>query len=207
MATVEVKDMKGAKVGTAKLSDTVFGVTPNTHAVHLVVRSQMAGRRQGTHDTKTRGEVSGGGAKPFRQKGTGRARAGSTRSPQWTGGGAVFGPHPRNYGFRVPNKVVKLAMRSVLSAKAAEGVLYVIDSLEMTEPSTKSAAAAIAALGIKGRVTIIVPNGDVNAIKSFRNIERVRVITAAESNTYDLVDNTALVLTKSALEYLEGVLA
>jgi large subunit ribosomal protein L4 len=207
MATVEVKDMKGAKVGTAELSSTVFGVSPNVHAVHLVVRSQLAARRAGTHQTKTRGLVSGGGAKPFRQKGTGRARAGSTRSPQWTGGGVVFGPHPRNYGFRVPNKVVKLAMRSVLSAKSAEGVLYVIDSLEMAEPSTKAAAAVIAALGIKGRVTVVVPNGDITAIQSFRNIKRVRVITAAESNTHDLVDNAALVLTKPALEYLEGVLS
>jgi large subunit ribosomal protein L4 len=206
MATVEVKDMKGAKVGTAKLSDTVFGVQPNTHAVHLVVRSQMAGRRAGTHDTKTRGEVSGGGAKPFRQKGTGRARAGSTRSPQWTGGGAVFGPHPRNYAFHVPNKVVKLAMRSVLSAKAAEGDLFVVD-VELTEPSTKQAAAALAALDVKGRITVVVANGDVNALKSFRNLDRVRVITASESNTYDLVDNAALVLSKPALEYLEGVLA
>ena len=206
MATVEVKDMKGAKVGTAKLSDTVFGVQPNTHAVHLVVRSQMAAARAGTHSTKTRGLVSGGGAKPFRQKGTGRARAGSTRAPQWTGGGAVFGPHPRSYGFRVPNKVVKLAMRSVLSAKAAEGALHVLD-VELKEPSTKLAAAALAALGVKGRVTLVVPNGDVTAIKSFRNIDRVRVITASESNTYDLVDNAALVLTKPALEYLEGVLA
>jgi len=207
MATVEIKNMKGTKVGTAELSATVFGVEPNTHAVHLVVRSQMAGRRAGTHQTKTRGFVSGGGAKPFRQKGTGRARAGSTRSPQWTGGGVVFGPHPRSYGFRVPNKVVKLAMRSVLSAKAQEGVLYVIDSLEITEPSTKTAAAALAALGIKGRVTVIVPNGDVTTVKSFRNLPKVRIITATESNTYDLVDNTALVLTKPALEYLEGVLS
>jgi len=206
MATVEVKDMKGAKVGTAKLSDTVFGVTPNTHAVHLVVRAQLAGMRQGTHDTKTRGEVSGGGAKPYRQKGTGRARAGSSRSPLWTGGGAVFGPHPRNYGFRVPNKVVKLAMRSVLSAKAAEGDLHIVE-LEFTEPSAKKAAAVIAALGVSGRVTVVVPNGDENAVKSFRNLAKVRVITAAESNTHDLVDNAALVLTKSALEYLEGVLA
>jgi large subunit ribosomal protein L4 len=207
MATVEVKDMKGAKVGTAKLSDAVFGIEPNTHAVHLVVRSQMAGARQGTHDTKTRGEVSGGGAKPFRQKGTGRARAGTTRAPQWTGGGAVFGPHPRKYGFRVPNKVVKLAMRSVLSAKAAEGALYVVDSFDLTEPSTKSAAAVLKALGLTRRVTIVIPNGDVTAEKSFRNIEGVRVITASASNTYDLVDNAALVLSKSALEYLEGVLS
>jgi large subunit ribosomal protein L4 len=207
MATVEVKDMKGKKVGSAELSATVFGVTPNTHAVHLVVRSQLAARRQGTHDSKTRGLVSGGGAKPFRQKGTGRARAGSTRSPQWTGGGVVFGPHPRNYGFRVPNKVVKLAMRSVLSAKAAEGVLHVVDAFTFETPSTKTAASALSALGVKGRVTVIVDKGDVTALKSFRNIDKVRVITAVESNTYDLVDNAALVVTKPALEYLEGVLS
>jgi large subunit ribosomal protein L4 len=207
MATVEVKDMKGKKVGSAELADAVFGIEPNTHAVHLVVRSQMAARRAGTHETKTRGNVSGGGAKPYRQKGTGRARAGTTRAPQWTGGGVVFGPHPRGYAFRVPGKVVKLAMRSVLSAKAAEGVLFVIDSFDMDEPSTKVALATLAALGISGRVTVIVGGEDTNAIKSLRNLEKVRVITAQESNTYDLVDNTALVLAKPALEYLEGVLA
>lgn len=206
MATVEVKDMAGKKVGTADLKPTIFGVTPNTHAMHLVVRSQMAARRSGTHDTKTRGQVSGGGAKPWRQKGTGRARAGTTRAPQWTGGGAVFGPHPRSYAFKVPNKVVKLAMRSALSAKAAEGVLHVVD-LSIAEPSTKKAAEILKALGIAGRVTIIVANGDEAAVKSFRNIDKVRVITASESNTYDLVDNTALVLSKPALEYLEGVLS
>lgn len=207
MATVEVRDTKGKKVATVELADVVFGVTPNTHAVHLVVRSQMAARRSGTHDTKTRGQVSGGGAKPFRQKGTGRARAGTTRAPQWTGGGAVFGPHPRSYAFKVPNKVVKLAMRSVLSAKSTEGVLYVIDSFDLEAPSTKAAAAALAALGFKGRVTVVVANDDTNALKSLRNLEKVRVITASESNTYDLVDNAALVFTKPALEYLEGVLS
>jgi large subunit ribosomal protein L4 len=206
MATVEVKDMKGKKVGTAELADAVFGIEPNTHAVHLVVRRQVAARRSGTHDTKTRGEVSGGGAKPFRQKGTGRARAGTTRAPQWTGGGAVFGPHPRSYSFKVPNKVIKLAMRSVLSAKAADGSLYVVDSFDMTEPSTKSAVAAIKALGFTGRATIVVGNDDTVVIKSLRNIDKIRVITCSEANTYDLVDNAALVLTKSALEYLEGVL-
>lgn len=207
MATVEVKDVAGKKVGSAELSAAVFGVTPNTHAVHLVVRSQMAARRAGTHDTKTRGEVSGGGAKPFRQKGTGRARAGTTRAPQWTGGGAVFGPHPRSYAFKVPNKVIKLAMRSVLSAKAAEGDLRVVDKFDIAEPSTKTAAAALAALDTKGRVTVVVGDDDVAAVKSFRNIDKVRVITASESNTYDLVDNAVLVLTQSALEYLEGVLS
>ena len=206
MATVEVKDASGKKVGTAKLSDAVFGIEPNTHAVHLVVRSQMAGRRSGTHETKTRGQVRGGGAKPYRQKGTGRARAGTIRAPQWAGGGVVFGPHQRSYAFKVPNKVVKLAMRSVLSAKAAEGVLYVIDSFGIDEPSTKKAAEALKALGVTGRVTVVVGEDDVATIKSLRNIEKIRVITSRESNTYDLVDNSALVLTKPALDYIEGVL-
>jgi large subunit ribosomal protein L4 len=207
MATVEIKDTKGKKVGTADLADGIFGITPNTHAVHLVVRSQMAARRSGTHDTKTRGQVSGGGAKPWKQKGTGRARAGSSRSPIWTGGGTVFGPHPRSYAFKVPNKVVKLAMRSVLSAKTAEGVLHVVDGFGFSEPSTKSAATMIKALGITGRITVVVANDDDMAIRSLRNIEKVRVITASESNTYDLVDNAALVFTKPALEWLVGVLS
>jgi large subunit ribosomal protein L4 len=207
MATVEIKDTKGKKVGTADLADTIFGITPNTHAVHLVVRSQMAARRSGTHDTKTRGEVRGGGAKPWKQKGTGRARAGSSRSPIWTGGGTVFGPHPRSYAFKVPNKVVKLAMRSVLSAKTDEGVLHVIDGFGFSEPSTKSAAAIIKAMGISGRITVVVANDDDMAIRSLRNIEKVRVITASESNTYDLVDNAALVFTQPALEWLVGVLS
>lgn len=207
MASVEVKDTKGKKVGTADLAEVIFGVTPNSHVVHLVVRSQMAARRSGTHDTKTRGQVRGGGAKPWRQKGTGRARAGSSRSPIWTGGGTVFGPHPRSYAFKVPNKVVKLAMRSVLSSKMTEGVMHVIDDFGLTGPSTKSAAAIIKALGITGRVTVVVGNDDDMAIRSLRNLDKVRVITASESNTYDLVDNTALLFTKPALEWLEGVLS
>ena len=207
MATVEIKDTKGKKVGTAELADVIFGIKPNTHAVHLVVRSQMAARRSGTHDTKTRGLVRGGGAKPWKQKGTGRARAGSSRSPIWTGGGVVFGPHPRSYAFKVPNKVVKLAMRSVLSAKTADGVLHVIDGFGLTEPSTKSAAAIIKSMGIVGRITVVVANDDGMAIRSLRNLEKVRVITASESNTYDLVDNAELVFTKPALEWLVGVLS
>jgi len=206
MATVEVKDTTGKKVGTAEVADHVFAIEPNTFAVHQVVRSQMAARRQGTHDTKGRSEVSGGGAKPWRQKGTGRARQGTIRAPQWTGGGVVFGPSPRSYAFRVPNKVVKLAMRSVLSAKRADGELYVIDGFGLTEPSSKRAAEVIKALGIERRVTVVVANDDVAAVKSLRNIDKVRVITASESNTYDLVDNVSLLFTRPALEWLEGVL-
>ncbi len=206
MATVEVKDISGKKVGEAALAETVFAVEPNTFAMHQVVRSQLAARRQGTANTKTRGEVRGGGAKPWRQKGTGRARQGTIRAPQWSGGGVVFGPHTRSYAFKVPKKLIKLAMRSALSAKYAEENLFVIDGFGLTEPSTKTAAATLSALGIKGRVTVVVANDDMVAIKSLRNIDKVRVITAAEANTYDLVDNVSVLFTKPALEWLEGVL-
>ena len=206
MATIEVKDTTGKKVGTADLADEVFGIKPNTFAMHQVVRSQLAARRAGTHATKSRGQVSGGGRKPYRQKGTGRARAGSTRSGLWKGGGVIFGPTPRSYAFKVPNKVVKLAMRSALSAKHSEGVLYVIDDFGLTEPSTKTAAGVLKNLGISGRVTVVVTNDDTNAMLSLRNIPGARVITASEANTYDLVDNTAVLFTKPALNWLEGVL-
>ncbi len=207
MATIEIKDVKGKKVGSADLTDAVFGVEPNTFAMHQVVRSQMAARRSGTHDTKTRGLVRGGGKKPWRQKGTGRARQGSTRSPQWAGGGVVFGPHPRSYAFKVPNKVVKLAMRSALSAKLAEGVITVVDGFDFEKPSTKVAVEALAGLGIAGKVTIVVANDDINSMLSFRNLPKARVITASEANTYDLVDNTAVLFTQPALTWLEGVLS
>jgi len=207
MATIEVKNTTGKKVGTTDLSDAVFGVEPNTFAMHQVVRSQLAARRAGTHATKTRGLVSGGGAKPYRQKGTGRARAGSTRAGQWKGGGVIFGPSPRSYAFKVPNKVVKLAMRSALSAKHAEGVLYVIEDFGLAEPSTKKAADVLKNLGITGRVTVVVATDDRNAMLSLRNLPAVRVITASEANTYDLIDNTAVLFTAPALNWLEGVLS
>jgi large subunit ribosomal protein L4 len=207
MAKVEIKDIAGKKVGSTDLADGVFGIEPNTFAVHQVVRSQQAARRAGTHSTLTRGKVSGGGKKPWRQKGTGRARQGSTRSPQWAGGGVVFGPHPRSYGFKVPNKVVKLAMRSALSAKLADEVLIVVDGFSFEKPSAKQAAEILKSLGITGRVTVVVPDEDVNAILSFRNLAKVRVITASEANTYDLVDNTAVLISQPALTFLEGVLS
>ncbi len=207
MATIEIKDAKGGKAGTADLADGVFSIEPNTFAVHQVVRSQMAARRAGTHDTKTRGMVSGGGKKPWRQKGTGRARQGTTRAPQWAGGGVVFGPHPRSYAFKVPNKVVKLAMRSALSAKLADGALHVVEDLGFDAPATKAAVEVLKALGITGKVTVVVANDDVNAMLSFRNLPKVRVISASEANTYDLVDNTAVLFTKPALTWLEGVLS
>lgn len=207
MATIEMKDASGKKVKDAELSAAVFEIEPNVHVMHEVVRSQRAARRQGTHDTLTRGQVRGGGKKPWRQKGTGRARQGTIRAPQWAGGGTVFGPHPRSYAFKVPAKVVKLAMRSALSAKLADGEIVVVDQLSFEKPSTKQAAEVLKNLGLEGRVTIIVPDDEVNTFLSFRNLSKVRVIGVSELNTLDFIDNKALVLTDAALTRLEEVLA
>ena len=207
MTTLKITDSAGKDTGTIEVADSIFGIEPNTACIHQVVRSQMAARRQGTHDTKTRGQVSGGGRKPFRQKGTGRARQGTTRAAQFRHGGVVFGPHPRSYAFRVNNKVVKLAMASVLSGKLADSELFVVDSFDFEKPSTKAAAAALEALGCKGRVTVVVNDEDVNSFLSFRNLEKVRIIGASESNTYDLLDNGSLVMTKDAVEYVQEVLS
>lgn len=207
MATIEMKDASGKKVKDAELSAAVFEIEPNVHVIHEVVRSQRAARRQGTHDTLTRGQVRGGGKKPWRQKGTGRARQGTIRAPQWAGGGTVFGPHPRSYAFKVPAKVVKLAMRSALSAKLADGEIVVVDQLSFEKPSTKQAAEVLKNLGLEGRVTIIVPDDEVNTFLSFRNLSKVRVIGVSELNTLDFIDNKALVLTDAALTRIEEVLA
>ncbi|MDR0500706.1 MAG: 50S ribosomal protein L4 [Coriobacteriales bacterium] len=206
MATIEIKNVEGKKVGDASLTEHVFGIAPNIHVMHQVVRSQQAARRAGTHDTKTRGLVSGGGKKPYRQKGTGRARQGTIRAPQWKGGGTVFGPHPRSYSFKVNGKEVKLAMCSALSAKQAEGVLYVVDEFNFQKPSTKAAVAALVALGITGRVTIVLPDNDVNAFLSFRNIPKVRAIGVSEANALDFIDNSSLVFTSGSLKRIEEVL-
>ena len=207
MATIEMKDASGKKVKDAELSAAVFEIEPNVHVMHEVVRSQRAARRQGTHDTLTRGQVRGGGKKPWRQKGTGRARQGTIRAPQWAGGGTVFGPHPRSYAFKVPAKVVKLAMRSALSAKLADGEIVVVDQLSFEKPSTKQAAEVLKNLGLEGRVTIIVPDEDVNTFLSFRNLSKVRAIGVSELNALDFIDNKALVLTEAALTRIEEVLA
>jgi large subunit ribosomal protein L4 len=206
MATIEIKDIKGKAIGTTEAADAVFAIAPNINVMHQVVRSQLAALRQGTHDTKTRGQVRGGGKKPWRQKGTGRARQGTIRAPHWTGGGVVFGPHPRSYAFKVNNKEVKLAMRSALSAKQAEGVLLVVDEFNFEKPSTKAAVAALNGLGIEGRVTIVLPDNDVNTYLSFRNLSKVRVIAVSESNTHDLIDNKTVVFTSATLKRIEEVL-
>jgi large subunit ribosomal protein L4 len=208
MATksLEIRNVQGEKVGTTKLNEDVFGIAPNIHVLHEVCRAQMAARRAGTHDTKTRGQVAGGGKKPFRQKGTGRARQGTIRAPHYKGGGVVFGPHPRNYAFKVNGKEVKLALRSALSAKRAEGALQVIEGFDFEKPSTKEAIKSLEALGIRGRITLVLTDVEVNAFLSFRNIPRVRVLDVADANTYDFIDNKTLVFTQAALKRIEEVL-
>ena len=208
MSKYAIKNVEGAEVGQAELSADVFGIEPNIPVVHQVVVCQDSCARQGTHSVKNRHDVSGGGAKPYRQKGTGRARQGSTRAAQWTGGGVVFGPTPRTHNKRVNNKMVKLAMRSVLSGKVADEELVLLDSLSFEEPSTKKAVALLAALGVETkRVTVVVPDDDVNTYLSFRNVQGVNVIGVSEATTRTLIDNGALVMTADIAKKLEEVLA
>lgn len=207
MAKIDIYNQKGEKLDGVEFSDAVFAIEPNVHAMHEVCRAQMAASRQGTHQTKTRGNVSGGGRKPWRQKGTGHARQGSTRAPQWIHGGVVFGPHPRKYDFKVPRKVVKLAMRSALSAKLADGEIMIIDSLDFENPKTKEAVEVIKALELEGRITLVIGDEDINAYLSFRNIPGLRIITANQANTYDFIDNSKLVFTLASAKHVEEVLA
>lgn len=208
MATVDIKDAKGKSAGKAELNDAVYGIEPNMHVMHRTVLAQQAGWRQGTANTKTRSMVRGGGKKPWRQKGTGRARQGTIRAPQWRGGGVVFGPHTRGYDQKVNAKEIKLAMRSALSSKQAAGDIVVVKPFEFEKPSTKEAAAAIKALELDGqRITLVIANDDVNTFLSFRNIPRVEILPVNNINTYDLVDNKKLVIQDNCLGYIEEVLA
>jgi len=207
MTAFEIKNTEGAAAGTVELVDSVFGIEPNIPVMHQVVRMQRASWRAGTSNTLTRGQVSGGGKKPWRQKGTGRARQGSIRSPHWRGGGVVFGPHPRSYAFKVNRKEIKLAMRSALSAKLADGELIVVDKLEFEKPSTKAGVAMLAALGIEGRCTVVIDDENVNALLSLRNIPTVDIVLSGEENTYELLDNKRLVFEQCALERLQEALA
>ena len=208
MSKYAIKNVEGAQVAEAELADGVFGIEPNIPVIHQSVVAIESCARQGTHSVKNRHEVSGGGVKPYRQKGTGRARQGSIRAGQWTGGGVIFGPTPRSHAKRINNKMVKLAMRSVLSGKVADGELVLVDSLPFEKPSTKQAVALLAALGIaEKRVTVVVSDDDVNAYLSFRNLQKVNVIGVSEANTRNLIDNGALVMTPDTAKKLEEVLA
>ena len=207
MPSIAVLNMQGKEVGQQELSEAVFGIEPNVSVMNDMVKNYLANQRQGTQSALTRSEVSGGGKKPWRQKGTGRARQGSIRSPQWTGGGTVFGPHPRSYAMKVNNKEVKLAMRSALSARLADGELHVVDTFPFEKPRTKDAVAFLKAFGLEGRTTVVVCDDDVNTYLSFRNIPKVNILPVTEANTYELIDNKALVFTADALKRIEEVLA
>ena len=197
MASVTVKTTAGADAGTLELDEATFGIEPNIPVMHQVVTAQLAAKRAGTQSTKTRSEVRGGGAKPWKQKGTGRARQGSTRSPQWIGGGVALGPKPRSYAQKTPKKMIKLALRSALSDRAADGKVIVVDDWGFDVPSTKGAIAALAALGLEGRVLVVLSREDVTAWKSFRNLQNVHLLEAGHLNTYDVLVNDYVVFTRS----------
>ena len=203
MPSVKLKNQTGKDVGSLDLSDDDFGRQPNVPVMHQVVTAQLAHRRAGTQSTKTRAEVSGGGAKPWKQKGTGRARAGSSRSPIWIGGGVALGPKPRSYAQRTPKKMIRLALRSALSDRAAEGKVVVVDAWNFDVPSTKGAVAALAALGVEGRVLLVLQREDVAAWKSFRNLGNVHIIETPELNTYDVLVSDWVVFTKASLPAVE----
>lgn len=208
MSKIEVKNIEGKAVSEAELADAVFGIEPNIPVMHQVVVAYEACMRQGTHAVKNRHDVSGGGRKPYRQKGTGRARQGSTRAGQWTGGGVIFGPVPHSHAKKANNKMKKLAMRSALSGKLADSELFVLDELKFDEPSTKKAAAVLAALELTGkRVTLVVDDEAVTEYLSFRNIPKVEVIAASEANTRNLIDNAALVMSIDVAKQFEEALA
>lgn len=207
MPKVDVYDIKGKKVDTIDLKEEIFGIIPNENIVHSVVVNYLANQRQGTQSTKTRAEVSGGGKKPWRQKGTGRARQGSTRSPQWIKGGIALGPKPRSYTYKVNKKEKRLAIKSVLSSKVIENELVVVDKLAFDEIKTKNMATALTNLKVEGKALILLPEKNENVQKSARNIEGVKTSLVNTINAYDLVKYTKLVVTVDTIKKLEEVYA
>ena len=207
MSTVKVLNMAGAEVGTVELNDTIFGIEPNEAVVHEVVKNHLANCRQGTQSALTRAEVSGGGKKPWRQKGTGHARQGSTRAPQWTHGGIVFAPKPRSYSYVLNKKVRRLALKSVLSAKAAEGCLVVIDAIKQEAIKTADFRKFLSAVKVDGKAVVVTPAMDETIVKSARNLPGVLTTPAAQLNVYDIVNAKYLVVDQAALAKIEEVYA
>ena len=207
MSTVKVLNMAGAEVGTVELNDTIFGIEPNEAVVHEVVKNHLANCRQGTQSALTRAEVSGGGKKPWRQKGTGHARQGSTRAPQWTHGGIVFAPKPRSYRYVLNKKVRRLALKSVLSAKAQEGRLVVIDSIKQENIKTAEFRKFLDAVKVDGKAVVVTPAMDETIVKSARNLPGVLTTPAAQLNVYDIVNAKYLVVDQAALAKIEEVYA
>ena len=207
MAQFDVVDMNGKKVSTVELSDAVFGITPNEKAVHEAVVNFLANQRQGTQNTKIRKEVRGGGKKPWRQKGTGHARQGSIRAPQWTHGGVALGPKPRSYYYTINKKVKRLALKSVLSAKAAEGKLVVIDSIKMDAIKTADFRKFLSAVKVDGKAVVVTPEVDNVIVKSARNIPGVLTTVANILSVYDIINAQYLVVDQAALAKIEEVYA
>ena len=199
MPSVKLRSLTGADSGQVTLPDDVFGIEPNVPVMHQVVVAQLAAKRAGTQSTKTRSEVRCGGAKPWKQKGTGRARAGTIRAPQWRGGGVALGPKPRKYDQKTPKKMKRLALASALSDRAAEDKVIVVAAWDFDAPSTKAAAAALSTLGVSGRSLVVVDPADLTARKSFRNIPEVHVIAPGELNTYDVLVSDFVVFTEATL--------
>ena len=206
MANVSVYNIEGKEVGSIELNDAVFGVEVNEHLVHMAVVNQLANNRQGTQSAKTRSEVSGGGRKPWRQKGTGHARQGSTRAPQWTGGGIVFAPKPRDYSFKMNKKEKRIALLSALSSKVAESKIVVLDEFKLDEIKTKKFVEVMNNLKVENAL-VVLEGENKNVVLSGRNILSVKVTATNEINTYDVLKYTTLVVTKAAVEKLEEVYA
>ena len=207
MANVSVFDMTGKQVGTRDLSDEIFGIEPNMAVMHDVVKNHLANCRQGTQSALTRAEVSGGGIKPWRQKGTGRARQGSTRAPQWTHGGIVFAPKPRDYSYTLNKKVKRLALKSALSAKAQEENIVVIDAIKMEEVKTKTFKTFLTAVGVDCKALVVTAENDQVVVKSARNIPGVNVLFANLINVYDILNAKKFVVDQAALAKIEEVFA
>lgn len=207
MPKVNVYNQLGEVVGDIELNEAIFGIEVNEHVVYEVVKNHLANRRQGTQSAKTRAEVRGGGRKPWRQKGTGRARQGSIRAPQWKGGGVVFAPKPRSYRYSVPKKVRRLAMKSVLSSKVLEGELRILDSLTVDAFSTKKAKEILKNLSLETKTMIVLPEGNDMIIKSFANLPKVETVVVDYMNVYDLMRFDNLVIVKDALSKIEEVYA
>ena len=206
MAKFDVLDMSGKKVSEIELSDAIFGIQPNERVMHAAVVNFLANQRQGTQSTKTRSEVSGGGRKPWRQKGTGHARQGSTRSPQWTHGGVALGPKPRDYSYRLNRKVKRLAILSAISAKAAAGDMILVDNLSVAEYKTKAVVSMLSAVGAGKKNLIVTPAVEEKLVKSAANIPGVKTTVATSVNTYDVVNADKFILSVDAAKKLEEVL-
>lgn len=207
MPQVSVFDMKGVEVSTAELKDSVFGIEPNKTIMHAMVVNYLANQRQGTQSTLTRTEVRGGGRKPWRQKGTGHARQGSIRAPQWVHGGVALGPKPRDYSYSLNKKEKRLAMKSALSSKVLENEIVVVDNIEITEFKTKTVIDMLKALKVEGKALIVMPEADLKVIKSASNISGVKTATVNTLNVYDILNYDKFVVAKSAVEKIEEVYA